>query len=581
MEADPSEWQKLCFTPTKSDANVVALRKWVNNFVGGKVFAVATMANVAGTYLFRLHVKKVVDNVGDFAARRADLFESIAAEIISDMDDFAKQINDYFSDAHFDRDVILVVQYGLYKADLRSNGIRMQPMTLAKDREVLKDSGMDSNMLMNKEQDNPDPFSYDNINSVHAWLIDLSSILLAERLTTKEQDSPDPFSYDNINLAQAWLIYLRSILLAWLIYLSSILLAERTTNISEPSTLRKSTVSNTPPSFNYFAPQKFLGTVKFRNDQIAPILGYGDLVQGNITIKRVYYFEGLNHNLFFVGQFYDADLEVDFRKSTCYIHDLKRNDLLTGFRSTDLYSITLQDTSVPNPICLMAKASSSQAWLWHHPKGYGQKEGINFKESFAPFARLEAVRLFVVYAAHKSFPVYQMDVKTTFLYGPLKEEVYVNQLDGFIELYHPNQVYRLKKALYGPKKLQERGTMNSPTSWYPKDSQKIHQSPHGIYINQAKYAQEILKKHGMTSCDSVGTLMATKPLDADLSGTLDTGFKLTAFSASDRASCLDTRKSISGGIQFLGVDKLVSWSSKKQDCTSMSSAEVEYVSLSA
>ncbi|GJS23841.1 hypothetical protein Tco_0452473 [Tanacetum coccineum] len=105
--------------------------------------------------------------------------------------------------------------------------------------------------------------------------------------------------------------------------------------------------------------EKFLGTVKSGNDQIVPILGYGDLVQGNVTIKKVYYVEGLNHNLFSVGQFCDADLEVAFRKSTCYIRDLKENDLLTGSRGTDLYSITLQDTSTPNLICLMAKASSS------------------------------------------------------------------------------------------------------------------------------------------------------------------------------------------------------------------------------
>nr|GEX27391.1 hypothetical protein [Tanacetum cinerariifolium] len=77
--------------------------------------------------------------------------------------------------------------------------------------------------------------------------------------------------------------------------------------------------------------EKFLGTVKFGNDQIVPILGYRDLVQGTITIKRVYYVEGLNHNLLFVGQFCDADLEVAFRKSTCYIHDLKGNDLLTAW----------------------------------------------------------------------------------------------------------------------------------------------------------------------------------------------------------------------------------------------------------
>nr|GFC25030.1 integrase, catalytic region, zinc finger, CCHC-type, peptidase aspartic, catalytic [Tanacetum cinerariifolium] len=109
--------------------------------------------------------------------------------------------------------------------------------------------------------------------------------------------------------------------------------------------------------------KKFLGTVKFGNDQIAPILGYGDLVQGTVTIKRVYYVEGLNHNLFSVCQFCDADLEVSFRKSTFYIRDLKGNDLLTSSRGTDLYSIFLQDTSSPNPICLMVKATSSQAWL--------------------------------------------------------------------------------------------------------------------------------------------------------------------------------------------------------------------------
>nr|GEW90790.1 retrovirus-related Pol polyprotein from transposon TNT 1-94 [Tanacetum cinerariifolium] len=173
---------------------------------------------------------------------------------------------------------------------------------------------------------------------------------------------------------------------------------------------------------------------------------------------------------------------------------------------------------------------------------------------------------------------------------------------------------------------------------------QIHQSPRGIFINQAKYAQEILIKHGMTSCDRIGTSMAMKHLDADLSKTLvdqmkyrsmvgalmylttsrpdivhatcycaryqtkptekhltavkrifrylkdtinmglwypkDNSFELTAFLDSDHAGCLDSHKSTSGGIQFLGGDKLVSWSSKKQDCTSMSSAKAEYVSLS-
>ncbi|GJZ00326.1 retrovirus-related pol polyprotein from transposon TNT 1-94 [Tanacetum coccineum] len=311
----------------------------------------------------------------------------------------------------------------------------------------------------------------------------------------------------------------------------------------------------------------------------------------NVTIKRVYYVKGLNHNLFSVGQFFEADLDVAFRKSTCYVRDLKGNDLLTGSRGTDLYSITLQDTTSPNLIFSIAKASSSQAWskdetpevlidflrlverglhayvrtvrpdkdtwnrilveaarimlraaklsiffwaeaiattsetvttslneldmlfspmfdeyftrattvvskssviptadasdkrhqqnttsstltavaadlspliiqitleaiiqaptlqytvdiplcknvinmkwLWKNKcdeentliqnkgrlvaKGYSQAEGIDFEESFAHVARLEAVRIFVAYATHNSFPIYQTDVKTTFL----------------------------------------------------------------------------------------------------------------------------------------------------------------------
>nr|GFC53755.1 retrovirus-related Pol polyprotein from transposon TNT 1-94 [Tanacetum cinerariifolium] len=123
--------------------------------------------------------------------------------------------------------------------------------------------------------------------------------------------------------------------------------------------------------------EKFLGTVKFGNDQIAPIIGYADLVQGAVTIKRVYYVEGLNHNLFSVDQFCDVDLEVAFRKSTCFIRDLKGNDLQTGSRGMDLYSITLQDTNCLNPICLMAKATSSQAWLWHHRLSHLNFDTIN------------------------------------------------------------------------------------------------------------------------------------------------------------------------------------------------------------
>nr|GEU66950.1 integrase, catalytic region, zinc finger, CCHC-type, peptidase aspartic, catalytic [Tanacetum cinerariifolium] len=101
------------------------------------------------------------------------------------------------------------------------------------------------------------------------------------------------------------------------------------------------------------------------NKSFAPILGYGDLVQGNVTIDRVYYVEGLNHNLFLVGQFCDANLEVAFRKSTCFVRDLQGNDLLIGNHGSDLYIISIQESTSSTPLCLMAKATPTQAWLWH------------------------------------------------------------------------------------------------------------------------------------------------------------------------------------------------------------------------
>ncbi|GKB68330.1 retrovirus-related pol polyprotein from transposon TNT 1-94 [Tanacetum coccineum] len=98
----------------------------------------------------------------------------------------------------------------------------------------------------------------------------------------------------------------------------------------------------------------------------------------------------------------------------------------------------LDNTVIRNKACLVAK-------------GYNQQEGIDFEVSFSIVARLEAFRLFIAYVAHKSFPIYQMDVKTIFLNGPLKEEVYINHPDEFVDPHHPDKVYRLKKALYGLK----------------------------------------------------------------------------------------------------------------------------------
>ncbi|GJZ22847.1 retrovirus-related pol polyprotein from transposon TNT 1-94 [Tanacetum coccineum] len=339
-------------------------------------------------------------------------------------------------------------------------------------------------------------------------------------------------------------------------------------------------------------------------------------------------------------------------------------------------------------------------------KGYRQEEGLDFEESFAHVARLEAIRIFLANATSKNMTVYQMDVKTTFLNGKLKEEVYVSQPEGFVDPDRPHHVYRLKKALYGLKQ--------APRAWYdtfskfllaqgfskgvvdptlfirttdkhtlhvqiyvddiifastdPRDCDhfsnemsskfqmsmmgqisfflglQISQNPRGIFINQSKYANEILKKFDLHKSDPVDTPMVERTkLDEDLSGIpvdqtqyrsmigslmyltasrpdlvfavcmcaryqskptkkhleavkrvfrylqgsinmglwypKDTAMALTAYADADHAGCQDTRRSTSGSAQFLG-DKLVSWSSKKQTSTSISSTEAEYIAMS-
>nr|GEX90643.1 retrovirus-related Pol polyprotein from transposon TNT 1-94 [Tanacetum cinerariifolium] len=534
---------------------------------------------------------------------------------------------------------------------------------------------------------------------------------------------------------------------------------------------------------------KFMGTVSFENDHVAVILGFGDLQWGNILITRVYFVEGLGHNLFSVGQFCDSDLEVHFLRSEdeapeviktflkritvllqalCYSkndrEDIKKlgakgyisffigysadscayriynrrtkkiietmnvsfdelsaldfrqrsskpgpqnllfeamyDDYIGGQPLADLRSVlatqaqqvcqtsttstsiadtaptptnsssqatnfpnSSQDVNELNPNSMfngnsfvnpfatsstsVAESSSSQnvdpsnmhtnqlrfdgdmcmyastvstmepknvkeamtdptwiesmqeellqfkrldvwvlvpapdnilpltlKWLFKNKhdkeqtvirnksrlvvRGYHQEEGIDFEESFASVARMEATRIFLAYVAHKSFTVFQMDVKTAFLRGSLKEDVYVYQPEGFTDADHPSHVYKLKKALYGLKQ--------APRAWYDELSMfllhnhffkgtidptlfiryiqlfsdlmknrfemsmmgemtfflglQVNQSLRGIFINQSKYVLEILKKYRMESCDPVGTPMEIKDkLDLDQNGT--------------------------------------------------------------
>nr|GFA02862.1 hypothetical protein [Tanacetum cinerariifolium] len=357
--------------------------------------------------------------------------------------------------------------------------------------------------------------------------------------------------------------------------------------------------------------EKFLGTVRFGNNNFGVIAGYRDVVIGSMTIKKVYYVKGLGHNLFSIGKFYDKGLEVSFRKSTCFVQNEDGVDLLTGDRSSNLYTIALNEVASNSSTCLLARASSSQSWLWHQhlfhlnfatinnlvknnlvqglPKmkfkkdhlcsaceqrkihrkyhksktatlssshgfvcyllndyedvgklkskgdigvfvgyskesaalkiynkrtrkihesvnvkfdeisemaskqsslelvprpedktiiktkwifknkkdesslvirnkarlvavGYFQQEGIDYDETFAPVARIEAIRLFLAYASHKDFTIFQMD-----------EEVYVGQPSGFVSKQYPDHVYAFDKALFGLKQ--------APQAWYDVLSQ--------------------------------------------------------------------------------------------------------------
>jgi hypothetical protein len=340
-------------------------------------------------------------------------------------------------------------------------------------------------------------------------------------------------------------------------------------------------------------------------------------------------------------------------------------------------------------------------------QGYCQEEGIDYEETFAPVARLEAIRIFLAYAAHRGFKVHQMDVKSAFLNGKLKEEVYVKQPPGFESEKYPNHVYFLDKALYGLKQAPRawyerlstfllsrnfhRGTTDI-TLFYKKTHDEIllvqiyvddiifgstdmsmckdfellmqnefemsmmgeltfflglqvKQSSEGIFINQAKYIQDLLKKYKLAEVSPMRTPMATGlKLHKDLSGVsvecklyrgmigsllyltasrpdimfatcicaryqsdpkeshmsavkrilrylkkspslglwypLNSGFDLLAYTDSDYGGCQVDRKSTSGSCQFLG-GKLVSWSSKKQNCVSTSTAEAEYVAAAS
>nr|GEW22627.1 hypothetical protein [Tanacetum cinerariifolium] len=256
-------------------------------------------------------------------------------------------------------------------------------------------------------------------------------------------------------------------------------------------------------------------------------------------------------------------------------------------------------------------------------KGYRQEEGIDFDKSFAPVARIKEIRIFIANVVSKNMTIYQMDVKTAFLNGEFMEVVYVSQPEGFVDPDHPTHVHHLKKALYGlqqaprawydtlswfllDKKFSKGAVDPTLFTWkagkhillvqiYVDDIIFSSTDPKAcIFINQSKFAQKILKKFRMELCDPVDTPMVDRlKLDEDPLGISvdqtrfrskglwypkDTVIALTAYADANHAGCQDTQRSTSGSDQFLG-DKLVSWSSKKQRSTTISTTEAEYITM--
>nr|GEU70621.1 hypothetical protein [Tanacetum cinerariifolium] len=634
------------------------------------------------------------------------------------------------------------------------------------------------------------------------------------------------------------------------------------------STINKSLVANKmEPNNSWGSSSSNVSSslIECMNDHVAKIIGYDDYQIGNVTISRVYYVEGLGHNLFSVGQFCDSDLEVAFRQHTCFIRNLDVVDLLTGSRGNNLYTQSLQDMMASSPICLLSKASKTKKkyilpivddflrFTWvkflrskdeapdfiikilkmiqvklkvpvccirtdngtefvnqtlrdyyeevrishetsvaRSPQQNGVVERqavatacftqnrsiIRIRHGKTPYELLHNklpdlsffhvfgalcypkndsenlgklqpksdIEIFIGYApTKKAFRIYNrhsrrivetihvdfdeltamayehrssgpalhemtpatiiipqvqddltgspssttvdqdapsaskshttteiqslvippeveednldievahmgndpllsvpvtevtsaqssstMDVKTAFLNGNLREEVYISQPDGFVDQDNPNHVYKLKKALYGLKQ--------DPRAWYDMlssflisqefskdvDNGKISfflglhisQSPRGIFINQSKYALESLKKYGFESCDLVDTQMVEKSkLDEDKKGRplihhtimarptekhvrtvkrifqyihrtvhqglwypKDSFVALTAFADADHAGFQDTCRSTSDSVQFLG-ERLISWSSKRQKSAAISSTEAKYIAL--
>ncbi|GJV89484.1 putative reverse transcriptase, RNA-dependent DNA polymerase [Tanacetum coccineum] len=214
-------------------------------------------------------------------------------------------------------------------------------------------------------------------------------------------------------------------------------------------------------------------------------------------------------------------------------------------------------------------------------QGYTQEEGIDYDEVFTLVARIEEIRLFLAYALFKDFGVYQMDVKSAFLYGKIEEEVYVCQPLGFEDLEFPDKVYKVEKStrkeMYTEfeKMMHKKFQMSSMGELTFFLGLQVTQKHDGIFISQDKYVEEILKKFGFLTVKTASTPIETsKPLpkDAKAEDVDDSPFDLKAYTDSDYAGASLDRKSTIRGCQFLR-SRLISWQCKKQTIVVASTTE--------
>ncbi|GJR80324.1 retrovirus-related pol polyprotein from transposon TNT 1-94 [Tanacetum coccineum] len=503
--------------------------------------------------------------------------------------------------------------------------------------------------------------------------------------------------------------------------------------------------------------KKFIGTVRFENDHFDAIIGYGDYVIGDSVISRVYYVEGLGHNLFSVGQFCDSDLEVAFRKHTCFVKNLDGVDLIKGSRGTNLYTISVDDmmrftwvkflrSKDETPVFVINLLKQLQVSLNKTVRFVRTDNGTEFvnkdlidyyenvgitHEKTVPRTPLQngvverqavATACYtqnqsLIHTLHDKTP-YELvhdkkpDLSFLRIFGALcyptndSEDLWLKlkakarhdlelpfqlMFDEYFET--PTGDHQMPPILVAPTPAILTGPSvyisfdqdapsgsHSPSSSAHQSSSVHHGvatehsfevnpfvvtehepfvnvfapdpnseasssgNPRGIFINQSKYANEILKKFDLHKSDPVDTPMVERTkLDEDLSGIpvdqtqyrsmigslmyltssrtdlvfavcmcaryqskptkkhleavkrvfwylqgtinmglwypKDTAMALTAYADADHAGCQDTRRSTSGSAQFLG-DKLVSWSSKKQTSTSISSTKAEYIAMS-